>query len=180
MKVVMNNKEIISELFKVEAVKFGDFTLKSGLSSPVYIDLRTALTYPSVLKAMGEKIAERIADMSFDFIVGVPYTAWPLATAVSLQTGKQMLLRRKEVKEYGTRTAIHGNFKAGQRCLVIEDVVTTGGSILETVADLQSAGLIVQDIVTFIDRQQGASKLFASKDLQLHSVLTLEEVLDEK
>lgn len=176
----MNKKELIRELFIVEAVKFGTFTLKSGLISPVYIDLRTALTYPAILQQMGLKMAELIAKLPYDFIVGVPYTAWPLATCISLNTGKQMLLRRKEAKEYGTRTALHGNYKAGQRCLVIEDVVTTGGSILETVEDLRNSGLLVQDVVTFLDRQQGASELFASRDLQLHSYITLQEVLDEK
>jgi uridine monophosphate synthetase len=176
----MHKEEIIRELFRVEAVKFGNFTLKSGQSSPVYVDLRTALTYPTILHAMSAKMVETVANLSNDFLVGVPYTAWLLATCISLLNGKQMLLRRKEAKTYGTQNVLHGNFKAGQSCLVIEDVVTTGGSVLETIEDLQSAGLIVHDVLTFIDREQGASDLFASKGLRLHSVLTLKELLDEK
>ncbi len=174
----MEHGSLIQELFRVEAVKFGDFTLKSGQKSSVYADLRTAITFPDILQAMGSALAERIAGIEHDFVCGVPYTAWPLATCVALLTRKAMLLRRKEAKTYGTRTSIHGVFKQGQTCVLIEDVVTTGSSILETFTDLQDSGLVVSDVVAFLDREQGARETLARYGLKLHSVLTMQEVLN--
>lgn len=173
----MDRETLIRELFRVEAIKFGEFVLKSGQTSSVYVDLRTALTFPDLLHSMSSMLLE-ITPITHDFIVGVPYTAWPLATCLSLLSKKPMLLRRKEVKSYGTQTGLHGNYKAGQCCLVIEDVVTTGSSVLETIQDLESCGLIVHDVICFLDRQQGASEYLSSKGYRLHSAMTLEEVLN--
>ena len=174
----MNRETLIQELFRLEAVKFGSFTLKSGKTSSYYIDLRIAITFPDLLHAMGSTLAEKISGFESDFICGVPYTAWPLATCTSLITRKPMILRRKEVKAYGTETSIHGVFKKGQTCVLIEDVVTTGASILETVVDLRNAGLAVSNVIAFLDRQEGATENLANHGLKLEYVLTLQEVLD--
>ena len=174
----MRHEELIQELFRVQAVKFGSFILKSGASSPVYIDLRTALTYPAILKEMASEMLGISQDLNFDYIVGVPYTAWPLATSLSLLSGKPMLLKRKETKAYGTQTALHGNFQAGESCLVVEDVVTTGGSILETIEGLEEHGLRVSHVCCFLNREQGAEEALGKRGYTLKSVLTLQEVLD--
>lgn len=173
----MQSSALIQELVTSDSVRFGNFTLRSGQSSSVYIDLRAAITLPHILQSMGQLLWQKIYSLPCDLICGVPYTAWPLATCVSLVSQKPMLLCRKEVKSHGTKKLIEGTFKTGQTCVVIEDVMTTGGSVLECIQSLEQEGLIVRDVVTLLDREQGARENLAQHNYKLHSVLTLGEVL---
>ncbi|KAF5271526.1 hypothetical protein FQR65_LT05146 [Abscondita terminalis] len=110
-------------------------------------------------------------------LCGVPYTALPMATAVSLEQNLPMLMCRKETKNYGTKKQIEGVFKFGQDCLIIEDVVTTGGSALQIAEVLKKHGLQVKDIVVLVDRQQGGKEALLAAGYQLHSVFTLNELV---
>ena len=125
-----NKKQLVNDFFDIEVVKIGEFELKSGIISPVYIDLRTIISYPYVLQEVAEQLKSNLDLDSFDCICGVPYTGLPIATALSLLTNKPMILRRKEAKNYGTKRTIEGEYEKGVRCLVVEDCVTTGGSVL--------------------------------------------------
>jgi len=175
---MMNNyRELIFKLHEIGAIQFGSFTLKSGLISPIYIDLRLMVSYPYLLHAIAKAMWQKIDHLSFDLLCGVPYTALPIATAMSLMHNKPMIMRRKEVKEYGTKKIIEGEFKAGQHCLVIEDLITSGSSILETISPLEQNGITVHDAVVLIDREQGGPKKLQEKGYRLHSVLTLSSLL---
>jgi uridine monophosphate synthetase len=116
--------------------------------------------------------------MRYDRLAGVPYAALPIGTALSLRTGKPLLYPRKEAKAYGTGKSIEGLWLAGERVVVVEDLVTSGGSTLRSVELLRAAGLVVRDVAVLIDREQGARATLAGAGLALHAVCTLSQVLD--
>lgn len=175
----MHIPSLIHKLFELGAVKFGQFTLKSGVSSPVYIDLRLTISNPKLLVAIAEAMHEKVRGAKVDLICGVPYTALPFATAMSIQHTIPMVIRRKEKKEYGTQKVIEGIFQKDQKCLVVEDVITSGQSILETIVPLMQEGLIVEDIVILVDREQGGKKFLENKGFKVHAVFTISEILEE-
>ncbi len=174
----MSKQSIALALQEVGAVKFGDFTLKSGMKSPIYIDLRVLVSYPKLLKEIAEAMADLAKGLKFDVIAGIPYTALPIATAISIAQNWPMVYARKEVKDYGTKRKLEGMFKAGQTALIIDDLITTGGSKFETIEPFNEAGLKVTDIVVLVDREQGGAKILEEKGYHLHSVLGINELLD--
>jgi uridine monophosphate synthetase len=169
---------LILDLARIGAVRFGEFTLKSGKTSPVYIDLRLLASHPGVLSQVATAYAELLQWLEFDCVAAIPYAAIPIGTAVSLQTGYPMVYPRKEVKDYGTKRAIEGVFAQGECAVVLDDLITTGGSKIEAIAPLQSAGLQVRDVVVLIDRESGGCKTLAQEGYRLHAVLTLRQILD--
>lgn len=168
-----SDRMLIRHLFEIEAVKFGNFSLKSGLQSPIYIDLRMIVSYPNVLRSVAEAIWGKIRQLKIDCLCGVPYTALPIATAISLRNEIPMVMRRKENKDYGTKRMIEGKWKVGQICVVIEDLVTSGSSVLETIDPLEKEGMKVKDVAVLIDRQQGGRQHLQNKGYNLHAVFSL-------
>ncbi len=174
----MDKNSLADGLLAAGCIKFGEFTLKSGLKSPIYIDLRQIITYPKLLRQIGEAYLPLIRDLKFDRLAGLPYAAIPIATAVSLAGNYPMIYPRKEVKAYGTKAEIEGEFQAGETALVIDDLATTGGSKFEAIEKLTGAGLLVKDVVVLVDRQSGAKESLEQAGFQLHAVLTISEMLE--
>lgn len=169
---------LANSLLESGCVKFGQFTLKSGLQSPIYIDLRQLVGYPRVLADVAAAYIPILKTLTFDRLAALPYAALPITTAISLQSNLPMVYPRKEIKEYGTRAEIEGVFKAGERVVVIDDLATTGGSKFEAIGKLTQAGLLVNDVVVLIDRQSGASEALAENGFRMHAVFTLSQLLD--
>jgi uridine monophosphate synthetase len=169
---------IANGLLDAGCIKFGQFTLKSGLISPIYLDLRQLVSYPQLLEQVAEAYLPVLRGLSFDRLAALPYAALPIATAISLKSGWSMVYPRKEVKQYGTRAEIEGLFNQGEYVAVIDDLATTGGSKFEAIEKLTSAGLKVRDVVVLIDRQSGAGEALAQAGYSLHAVFTLTQLLD--
>jgi uridine monophosphate synthetase len=174
----VNDENLTEKFFQAGAVQCGNFTLKSGLTSPIYLDLRNAICNPELLAQMTQRLAGLIKGVDYDLLCGVPYSAIPLATACALLLKKPFVLRRKDSKSYGLKKNIDGPFITGQKVLVIEDIITTGESVLMTIEDLESAGLIVTDVAVVVDRDQGGREILAKKGIRLVSLFTLSGIVE--
>lgn len=173
----MHNEQLLTTFFHIGAIKFGSYVLKSGMTSPIYVDLRSIVSYPDLLKEITDLIWSRISHLQADCLCGVPYTALPIAAALSITYRIPMILKRKEAKDYGTKRWVEGAFKPGDRCVVIDDILTTGTSILETIYALEQEGLHVNDVLILIDREQGGKKILESKGYQVQALFKLKEMV---
>ncbi|PID87989.1 MAG: hypothetical protein CSB06_02685 [Bacteroidia bacterium] len=178
----MDKEEMTKELFvlrlhDIEAIKFGEFTLKSGLKSPFYINIRDMISYPRILNGIAKLIADKVQHLQFDYIAGIPYTALPIATLVADILDKSLIYMRKEEKSYGTKSNIIGKFKKGEKCLIIDDLITTGESMLETAEKFREAGLQVLDFAVIIDRSQNGEEIMQQHGYRLHSFVNVNEII---
>jgi uridine monophosphate synthetase len=170
--------QLILALADIGCVRLGDFTLRSGQHSPIYIDLRLLVSHPSVLRDVAQAYVPLLHRLTFDRLAAIPYAALPIGTVVSLESGYPLIYPRKEVKAHGIRRAVEGEFQKGERVAVLDDVITTGGSKLEAIAPLEELGLQVEDVVVLIDREQGGREVLEERGYRLHAVFGLGEMLD--
>jgi len=166
------------EIYKLGIVKFGRFTLKSGIESPFYVDLRPLISNPEILKRLAHYLLENLPLDNFDLICGVPYAAMPVATSMSLESHIPLILKRKEAKTYGTKKLIEGIYIKGQNCLLVEDVVTSGKSLLETIREIENEGIKVSDIAVVLDREQGGKEILQNKGYRVHTLFSISEIID--
>ncbi len=165
-------------LLAAGCIRFGQFTLKSGLASPIYLDLRLLASDPALLARVAAAYVRILRLLAFDRLAALPYAALPIGAAISLQSGWPLIYPRKEVKDYGTRFEVEGAFHPGETAVVIDDLATTGGSKLEGIDRLAAAGLVVRDVVVLVDRESGAREALAAAGFRLHTVLSLTQLLD--
>lgn len=175
-------RDLAIQLYDIRALKFGSYKTKIGLHTPVYFDLRVIISYPKLMLDLAKALwglgqLDPENSTSVDRICGVPYTALPLATLISMHFDIPMLMRRKEAKSYGTKKMIEGVIKPGHNCVIIEDVVTSGSSILETVDALRNEGLVVTDAFIIIDRQQGGKSNLEHRGIRVQSLFTMKQIM---
>ncbi len=172
-------RQLAEDLLTAGCVRFGEFRLRSGITSPIYLDLRRLVSHPEILRRVARAYVGKLRDLRFDRLAGIPYAGLPIATAIALEIERPLLYPRREAKEYGTRAAIEGDFAPSEIIAVIDDLATTGGTKIETIQRLEAAGLVVRDIVVLIDREQGAQEALDRAGYHLHAVVTLRRLLDQ-
>lgn len=173
---MMTKEEFALRLEEIGAIRFGSFTLKSGITSPFYINLRDVVSDPQMLEAAAEFMME-LMPADTDIVSGVPYTALPIASVVSMKSGKGLIFKRKEEKAYGLKDSIVGNYSEGQSCFLIEDLITTGESILENTKALVGAGLRISHIAFLIDRSVDGGAAIKAAGHTISALFTLPELL---
>lgn len=170
---------LIADLFHLGAVKFGAFTLASGIQSPIYVDLRLLVSKPALLAKAAAAYAELLADLPCERIAGVPYAALPIGTALAIETDKPLIYPRKEQKAHGLGRQIEGLWEPGDRVAIVEDLITSGGSTIQTAQLLRKAGMVVEHAIVLIDREQGGPANLAAAGITAHCVFKLSDMLDE-
>ena len=175
----MVSKEQLIDLFKENEVFLeGDFTLSSGKKSNYYINMKKAITEPKILSTISKLITEKINDDEIDKVAGPALGAVPIATAVSLESELPLLMIRKEKKGYGTSKLIEGELNEGDSVIVVEDVSTTGGSLLKAIKAIQENGGNVKRAFVVVDRQEGAIEEFEKAGITLEPLITVNEFFD--
>ncbi len=165
-------------LKEVGAIRFGDFTLRSGKKSSYYIDLKKATCDPATLEMMADAVADRIPEGT-DRVAGLEMGSVPIAAVVSVKTRIPMIIVRKEKKEYGTANRIEGELRDGERVLIIEDTTTTGGQMIKAVEAIREAGGVVENAIVVVNREEGADEALRNKGIELTSLFTANEMLEK-
>jgi len=170
--------EIIQLLKDSGAIKFGEFTLTSGKKSNYYIDVKLAATKPMALGDICRQIVVELLNKYPDYIACVELGGVPISTLVSYWEHVPLIIVRKVAKDHGTGGRLVGDFEKGKTAILIEDVVTTGGSSLSAVKALRDAGLVVDTVITVVDRQEGSQDAMAGAGVKLIALTTAKEILE--
>ncbi len=169
----MDLKERLKE---IGAIRFGDFTLRSGKKSNYYVDLKKATCDPPALRMMAEAVVEHIPEGT-DRIAGLELGSVPIAAVVSVMSDIPMVIVRKEKKGYGTGNQVEGDLEAGEKVLIIEDTTTTGGQIVKAIRALRSAGAVVEDAVVIVNRAEGSDEAVEEEAVRLISLIDASELV---
>jgi orotate phosphoribosyltransferase len=175
-------KQIATFLVKSNALKFGVFRLSSGKESPYYIDLRILPSFPQyfrpAIKAYKGAIEKHIGLDKFDYLCSVPTSGLVYVSSLSYEIDKPLIYVRKEAKEHGTSKMIEGYLSPGAEVVVIDDVATTGNSIIDAVEAIRNNGGIVGHAVVLIDRLEGAANTLKKQDIKLISVAKISDIVN--
>ena len=164
-------------LHDIGAIQFGRFRLHSGRESRIYFDLRVLVSFPDALRRATAAYRSVLDGLAFDVLAATPLAGLPIGTALCLDMDRPLIYPRKTAKSYGTGKNIEGRWAIGQTAVVIDDLITSGDSLLETFATVKDSGLKVGEAVVLIDREQGGRAMLAEQGYHVHAVATLSELL---
>lgn len=174
----MDKEHLIQHLKQCQAIQFGRFVLTSGAISNYYIDIKKASTNPTVLKVIAKALVPYTK--GYDVLAGMELGAVPLVVATSLQTNIPFVIVRKESRGHGTGKQIEGEEVQGKKVLIIEDVTTSGGSVLQTIHALRLQQAIVDKVVSIVDRDAGALEKIKSVNATFEFLVSIHDILQEK
>jgi len=180
MATADQKRELALALADIGALKFGEFTYKSGATGPMYLDLRLFISYPKVMKLVATLYADILKDLHYDRLAGVAYAALPIAGAISLELEQPWIFLRKEglAKAHGLGKSLEGEFNDGDTVVMIEDLANSATSLLEVIPAIEAQGLQVKDAVVLLDYQRGGSEKLAAAGYTLHAFMTVHELVD--
>jgi len=170
-------EQFVLTLFDIGAVQLGKFRLHSGKRSRIYLDLRLLVSHPQALRQAVAAYRTVLDQLSFDLLAATPLAGLPLGTALCLDMNKPLIYPRKTAKSYGTGKQIEGVWQVGQTAVVIDDLITSGDSILEAIVALKASGLQVNEAVVLIDREQGGVATMQEHGYKLHAATNISRVL---
>jgi orotate phosphoribosyltransferase len=172
-------KQIGLLLVRNESIKFGDYTLTSGKKSPYYIDLRQTISSPITMDWISNSlvriIVNEIGKDKIDKILGVPTAGVPFATMVSQKLTLPMLYYRKARKEHGVRKKIEGSVERNDRVLIVDDLITTGESVIEAADAIREQGGIASELVVLLDREQGGAERLRKAYIEPHTLFRVSD-----
>lgn len=179
MRFEGKDKGIAMELLQIlkKAVKHGKFILASGKKSDFYINVKEVYCDPKASRLIGKKLALALKKSRAKRIAGLELGAVPLATIASVYSGKPFLMVRKKPKGHGTKKLIEGVFKKGERCAIIEDVITTGESAIGTAKTLRKYGLIPTEVIAVVDREEGGKEAFQRGKIPFKALYSKSQLL---
>ena len=173
-------KEFATFLYKNDIIKFGNFTLASGKDSSYYIDLRLVPSYPhqfrKMVKNLQNLIIEKTGLDNFDSLASVPTGGLVVASALAIEVVKPLIYVRNKPKEHGTTKSIEGKTSAGMKVVMVDDVATTGTSVLNGIKQLKESGLLISDVYVIINRLEGADKALDDMGVQIHQLTDILEI----
>ncbi|NOS62773.1 MAG: orotate phosphoribosyltransferase [Nitrosarchaeum sp.] len=173
-------KEFATFLHQKGIIKFGDFTLASGKKSSYYVDLRLVPSYPhqfrTMIKYLQNNIAESVGLDSFDSLVSVPTGGLVIASALAIETVKPLIYVRSKPKDYGTSKAVEGQIHEGMKVVMIDDVATTGGSVVNAIKSLKEANITIEDAYVIVNRMEGADEALKELGVKLHSITNIIQI----
>ena len=170
----MKRDDLAVQIYKLSLIS-GEFMLRSGVKSNEYFDKYRFESVPEVLRSLTKQMVHLLPD-KFDYIAGLELGGIPIATAISMHTGKPMVLVRKHAKDYGTCQMVEGAEIKGKRLVVVEDVVTSGGQIVSSVKDLRNLGAIIDTAICVIDREVSGVQSLERINVRLNSLFTMSEL----
>jgi orotate phosphoribosyltransferase len=174
-------KQVGILLIKNNAIKFGDYILTSGKKSPYYIDLRQTISSPITMDWIGNSlsriIVNEIGKEKIDKILGVPTAGVPFATVVSQKVGIPLIYYRQARKEHGVRKKVEGILERNDRVLIVDDLITTGESVIEAAEVVRDQGGVVNEMVVLLDREQGGQRRLRSSRIEPHVLFKISDAM---
>jgi uridine monophosphate synthetase len=176
----MEKRLLVQKLYDKGVIRIGTATLKSGIVTPVQIELQQVIAFPQLLQTVAQMIWNKIRHLTdnIDLLCGIPESTLPIIKQLSLQVNKRTLIVRKGNKSYSKKW-VEGPYRLGESCLLFEEAITTGASAINTINHVKKAGLYVPYVLTFLDREHGGRAALTKTGCELHSIFTQTELLAE-